>query len=645
MGDPVAVTRPSAALRGLADSVEGRLPWRSRSTTPKPKISGSESASALLLVAAVAAALVWANLDPAAYVGFWRTTLSVGVGRWELSMSLAGWINNGLMTLFFFVVGLEARREFDVGELRERRRAVLPLAAGLGGMAVAVALFLALNAGRPTAPGWGAAMSTDTAFALGALALAGPLYPQRLRAFLVTVLVVDDALTLVVITVVYAGRPLLVPLAVAILSFGLLVLALRIRLRHGWIYLLGAVAVWIALTEARIDPLIVGLAMGLLTYASPPARADLERATLLFRGFREQPTPELARLAGQGLRAAVSPNERLQEGLQRWTGYVIVPLFALANAGIPLSGPFLVHAYTSPLTLGIIVGYIVGKPVGIFLASWLTTRLSGGRVGPPVGWAAVMGTGTLAGIGFTVSLLVAAFVLSGVQLQEAKLGVLTTVVLGGTSSWTLFRVVKSLPRRLRARLLLGTPTSITDLASPVDLARDHVRGPSTAPVTLVEYGDFECPYCGRAEPSIRELLAEVGDLRYVWRHLPLDDVHPHAQLAAEASEAASNQGAFWPMHDLLLDNQDNLRVSDLIAYAEQLGLNLERFRQDLDERSDATHVAEDRESAELSGVTGTPSFFVNGLRHRGAYDLQTLMQAVKLARVRVSIGDADFADR
>ncbi|MBO0703193.1 MAG: Na+/H+ antiporter NhaA, partial [Candidatus Dormibacteraeota bacterium] len=195
MGDPPALARPAGAIADLADTVERRLPWRPRLATPKRKIAGSESASALVLVAGVVAALVWANVDRAGYAGLWGTPLSIGIGGRGISMSLAGWVNNGLMTFFFFAVGLEARREFDVGELRERRRAILPLAAGLGGMAVAVALYLALNVGHGSAVGWGAAMSTDTAFALGALALAGPLYPQRLRAFLVTVLVVDDALT------------------------------------------------------------------------------------------------------------------------------------------------------------------------------------------------------------------------------------------------------------------------------------------------------------------------------------------------------------------------------------------------------------------------------------------------------------------
>ena len=194
-----------------------------------------------------------------------------------------------------------------------------------------------------------------------------------------------------------------------------------------------------------------------------------------------------------------------------------------------------------------------------------------------------------------------------------------------------------LPRRLRIRALLGTAEPIVDLAEPVDPERDHIRGPAEAPVTVVEYGDFECPYCGQAEPVMRELLADFGDVRYVWRHLPLTDVHPHAQAAAEAAEAAAAQGAFWEMHDLLLDHQDALRASDLIGYAEQLGLDVERFEDDLRKHAGAARIEEDVDSADLSGVSGTPTFFINGRRHYGAYDIETLSNAVRAARARAAI--------
>jgi protein-disulfide isomerase len=179
---------------------------------------------------------------------------------------------------------------------------------------------------------------------------------------------------------------------------------------------------------------------------------------------------------------------------------------------------------------------------------------------------------------------------------------------------------------------------IIDLAEPVDDERDHVRGPEDAPVTVVEYGDFECPYCGQAEPVIRELLADFGDdVRYVWRHLPLSDVHPRAQLAAEAAEAAAEQGAFWEMHDLLLDRQDALRIPDLVRYAEELRLDVERFEEHVRKHAGAGRVAEDVDSADLSGVSGTPTFFIDGRRHHGAYDIETLSKAVRTARARALI--------
>jgi protein-disulfide isomerase len=201
----------------------------------------------------------------------------------------------------------------------------------------------------------------------------------------------------------------------------------------------------------------------------------------------------------------------------------------------------------------------------------------------------------------------------------------------------IFRVTAALPAQTRARALLGTTESIVDLAIEVDAERDHVRGPTDAPVTVVEYGDFECPYCGRAEPIVRELLAQRADVRYVWRHLPLTDVHPHAQLAAEASEAAARQGAFWEMHDLLLDNQDALRAEDLRGYAERVGLDGERFDRDMEADAGAAAIADDVDGADLSGVSGTPTFFINGQRHHGAYDIESLSKAVGLALTRVGL--------
>jgi protein-disulfide isomerase len=309
---------------------------------------------------------------------------------------------------------------------------------------------------------------------------------------------------------------------------------------------------------------------------------------------------------------------------------VIVPLFALANAGIVLRPSFLADAYVAPVTIGVLLGYVVGKPVAVVLASRLVTLLSRGRVRPPVGWAAVVGSGTISGIGFTVALLIASRAFEGDQLAEAKLGALTAAVVAALLTWTVYRLTRLLPGDARARALLGDMTLIQDLIPEVDPDHDHVRGPLDSPVTVIEFGDFQCPHCGRAETVVRQLLADTP-VRYVWRNLPLPDVHPQAQLAAEAAEAAGAQGAFWEMHDLLLAHQDHLRLADLLGYAAALGLDVDRLHDDLTRRRHESRVARDVESADVSGVSGTPTFFINGRRHRGVYDIDTLTSAVKNA--------------
>jgi Na+/H+ antiporter NhaA len=615
----------------------GRTAWARSVQTPLREFLRTETGGAAVLLAAALAALVWVNVDASSYDRLWGTTLSIDLGDAGVALDLRGWVNSGLMTFFFFVVGLEARREFDLGELRERRRFALPLLAGLGGMAAAIAIYLAFNAGRSSAHGWGIAMSTDTAFALGLLALVGPRFPDRLRAFMLTVVVVDDIVALLVIATVYTDTLRIVPLLAAVAFFAAVLLMRSVPVRVGLVYFVLGAGAWVGVLKSGVEPVVVGLVMGLLVYAYPAARSNLERATERFREFREQPTADLARAAGAELRAATSPNERLQQLYHPWTSYVIVPLFAVANAGIAINGDFLARAFRSPITLGIFLGYVVGKPVGILGGSWLLTRLSRGRLRPPVGWAAVAGAGTIAGIGFTVSLLIATLAFDGRRLEEAKLGVLSAALGATAITWLLFRATALLPRRLRTRALLGTAEPLVDLYLDVDPERDHVRGPTEAPVTVVEYGDFECPYCGQAEPVVRELLRDFGDVRYVWRHLPLNDVHPNAQLAAEAAEAAADQGAFWEMHDLLLDHQDRLGPTDLMGYGEQLGLDVERFTDRLRDHSDAARVAEDVDSADLSGVSGTPTFFVNGRRHYGAYDIATLSAAARAAGARASL--------
>jgi len=627
-----ALTRP-----GPDAGATGRTAWARQLQTPLRQFLRTETGSAAVLLAATITALIWANVDTGSYESLWRTEVSLHVGGFGVSQDLHDWLNNGLMTFFFLVIGLEARREFDMGELRERRRMAVPLAAGLGGMVVPIVIFLVVNAGQPTASGWGTAMSTDTAFALGMLALVGPKNADRLRSYLLTFAVVDDLTAVVVIALVYSHHIDVPALLAGFAALGAVFLARTAGLRQGVVYAGLGLAAWGAFFKSGVDPAVTGLVIGLLTPAYPAARSDLEQATARVRRFREQPTPELARAASIGLSESISPNGRLQGTFHPWASYLIVPLFALANAGLVISGAFLARAFTSPVTLGILAGYVIGKPVGTAGAAWLVTAASRGRLRPPAGWAAVAGAGTIAGVGVTVSLLIASLAFHGEQLAQAKAGVLAAAVVAAVLTWAVFQVTSLLPKRIRIRALLGTATAIIDLAAPVDQRRDHIRGPKAAPVTLVEYGDFECPYCGLAEPAVRELLAGFGDVRYVWRHLPLTDVHPHAQLAAEAAEAAAAQGAFWEMHDMLLRHQDALRPADLVGYAAALGLNVERFSRDLRKHAFVSRVAEDVDTADLGGVSGTPTFFVNGQRHHGAYDIGSLSQAVRTARAVAAI--------
>jgi Na+/H+ antiporter NhaA len=541
---------------------------------PSREFLRTDTGTAAILFVATIAALAWVNTDAASYRQLWGTVFSIRVGQTGVSQDLHQWVNDGLMTFFLLVVGLDARMAFDLGELRHRRRLAAPVAAALGGMLVAVAV---------------------------------------------------------------THKVKIVALLVGLGVLAVVALARARRVRNGIVYAVLGITAWVAMLKSGVDPIVVGAAIGVLAIGYPAGRADLERATDVFRVFREQPTPELAHTANESVRTALSPNERLQQLYHPLSSYAVVPLFALANAGIVVNSHFLTQAYASPITLGILVGYVLGKPVGVASFIWLATRLSPGRVRPPVGWDSVIGAGGLAGPGFTVSLLIATLAFTGVQLQQAKLGVLTTAVFATALTWITSRIASRLPRQAKLRALVGTGKTIVDLAVPVNAERDHIRGPADALVTLVEYGDFECPHCGQTESVIRELLAGFGELRYVWRHLPLGDVHPHAQLAAEAAEAAGAQGKFWEMYDLLFAHQSELELPDLLRYGEELALDSDGFRRDLRKQKFAARVAEDVESADLSRVSGTPTFFINGRRHYGAYDIATLTTAVQAARASTAV--------
>ncbi|HEX5897818.1 MAG TPA: Na+/H+ antiporter NhaA [Solirubrobacteraceae bacterium] len=625
-----------------ATPLTGRTAWARNLAAPVRDFLSTETGSAIVLLTATIAALLWANSPwPDSYESVWTTELSFRLGDWALSADLREWVNDGLMTLFFLVVGLEAKRELDLGELRDRKRLALPVVGALGGMIVPIAIYVAFNAGGRGGDGWGAAMSTDTAFALGLLALAAPRGSTRLRVFLLTLAVVDDLCALLIIATAYSEHVSMTALAIAVGLFGVLVALRYAPVGRAAAAAVVGTAIWVAMFKSGIHPTIAGLAIGLVTSAYPPARGDLERATETFRSFREQPTPELARTAQLSLVSAISANERLQYRLHPWTSYAIVPLFALANAGITFSSGLFGDALRSPVTLGIVLGYVVGKPAGIVGASWLATRRVFGGQRLPISWPGLGGVGAVAGIGFTVSLLISSLAFRGQLLDEAKVGILSGAVLSALSAWAAFRLIALIPPSTRARQLRGTADELLDLTEDVDPEVDHLRGRRDAPVILLEYGDYECPYCGQAETVVRELLDSFGDdLCYVWRHLPLSDVHPRAQMAAEVAEAAGAQGRFWEMHDMLLSHQDELLPMQIRRHAEELGLDVDRLWDDVHRRAHAPRIARDVASADESGVSGTPTFFINARRHQGAYDSATLTAEVRAARGALSTGQS-----
>jgi Na+/H+ antiporter NhaA len=595
---------------------------------PLRSFMGTEAGSAGVLLAATLLAVAWANSPwSGTYESLWHARLSVRLGDMGLAMDLRHWVDDGLMALFFFVIGLECRRELAMGELTERRRIVVPAVAAVGGAVVPALIYLAISPSGPADHGWGVVIGTDTAFLLGALALVGPACPTQLRVFLLTLSIVDDLIAVTVIGAVYSGAPRPVAVAVAAACLAALALLSRTGVWRMSLYALVGLVLWVAAVESGLHPSIAGMVAGLLVAAYPPRREEVERAASLVKAFRQSPLPEVGYSAKRGIDRAVSINERLQTLLHPWTGFVIVPLFALANAGVDLRHGLLGTALGSRLTWAVVAGLVLGKLIGVGIGALGAVRLGLGPLPVGVRGAQVLGGAALSGIGFTVSLLIAELAFpSPVLSEEAKVGVLLAAVIAAGVGWLIFTLAAVLRGQRSASLPMV-------LDRPVDPARDHIRGPADAPLTLVEYGDFECPFCGRATGVVKELRKRFGDdLRYVFRHLPLADVHPHAEDAALAAEAADKQGRFWEMHDVLFAHQDALEHEDLLAHAREAGLDVDQFERDMAAGRLAARVREDVESAEASGARGTPTFFVGSDRHVGAYDASSLGRELEATR-------------
>ncbi len=479
LGSRVLASGSPSATRSDGYRSFPRTAWSRRFVTVR-QFAATENAGVAVLVAAVVVALLWANSPwSATYERVWNSEFAIRLGGSEMALDLRDWVNEGLMTFFFFVVGLEIRREFDMGELRQRRRVAMPILATIGGMVAAALIYVIINAGRPSVHGWGTVVATDTAFALALLGLVRPGSP-RSRAFLVSMVVIDDLVALLIVAFAYTDHVKPGALAIALALFLLVPLMRRTGVRHGVPYALVGLSVWAATLASGVQPTVAGILLGLLVAAYPPQRDQIGRAGQVWRRFREEPGPVSARDASRTLTSAVSPNERLQHLIHPWTSFVIVPLFALANAGVSLDATVLNDALRSRITIGIVAGLVVGKFVGVVVVSWLA---SGPRIGLPITIpiSSVAGVGAVAGIGFTVALLIADVAFVGADLQAAKVGVLVASLMASLFGWGMFRLIDRIEPA--ARRNDGRSWHRSSISARPSIGRSTISGDRRTPMS------------------------------------------------------------------------------------------------------------------------------------------------------------------
>ncbi len=594
-----------------------------------PKAPGTkENTAAALLLAFTLAAILWANSPWAeTYWALLDTHVGFTFGDNTVELTVKHLINDGLMTFFFFIVGLEVTSEFAIGELTDRARAAVPVVAAIAGLTVPAVIFLLFNASGENARAWGVVISTDTAFLIGALAIIKPKYPARLRIFLLTLAVVDDIGALCVIALFYSDRIDVVALVIAVVLIIAIALVRFLPAACGPAYAVLGFALWVALSMAGIHPTLAGVVVALLIPVFTPDRRQVEETVAVIRAFRQSPNSQYARAATRGLRESISINERLQTDVGPYVSFLVLPLFALANAGVRLDADSVTAALRSTLTWGIVTGLVIGKFTGITGATWFMQRTGLGLLAPGLTLRRVAGGAALSGIGFTISLFIVDIAIAEPTRQDqARVGVLMASVIAFLAGWAIFRITD----------FVSPPEPVgLKLIRPVDPDRDHIRGNPDASLTLVEYGDYECPFCSRATGSIDEVRARFGeDLRYVWRHLPLERVHPRAFDAARAAEAAGLQGKYFEMGTQLFEHQDDLEWSDIYRYAVAIGCDIERFDRDVrvDPSKVLHRVQDDAQDAELMDLNSTPTFFVNGKRHKGPWDSASLIRTLEAVR-------------
>ncbi|PSL37173.1 sodium/proton antiporter (NhaA family) [Labedella gwakjiensis] len=586
---------------------------------------------ALVLLAATVVALVWANLPSSTYESFRHVPLGVEVGSFSFELDLLHWVNDALMALFFAHVTLEVRRELELGELRDMRRASVPLIAAVAGLIVPALVYIAITWGTGAVAGWGVVVSTDTAFVLGLLALVGRAMPPALRIFLVTLAVADDVGALAVIAFAYTERFTPAPLLLVALGLGIIVVMRFGRVWRSALYLLPSVVVWVGLLLSGIHATLAGVAIALLLPIFATRFDDLRKAQDQVRAFQMTPTASYARSAENSLARAVSVNERAYTALSPYVTWLILPVFALANAGVRITPDSLADAFTSRLTWGIIIGLVVGKSVAITVTTVVVTRIRPDALGPSLRIPHVLGVGLLSGMGFTISLFVTELAFDDpADVSRAQIGVIAATTIAALLGALAFAVMSGRERRRfphRDRLL-----------RPFDPSRDPVLGdPTTAVIAVVEYGNFATPFSPAATEMRREMLARFGhDVCHTVRHLPLEE--PYGRTAALAIEAAALQGRFWEMRDALIAEAPIRTDRDIRRAAAAAGLNLRRFESDVSGEGRGHRVDEDVADASAMHITRAPTFYIDDVRYDGAIDADSVNAAVAAALAAARAG-------
>ncbi|MGH8881269.1 MAG: Na+/H+ antiporter NhaA, partial [Stackebrandtia sp.] len=453
----------------------------------------------------------------------------------SLHLDLRHWVNDLLMAVFFLMVSLEVKHDLVMGELHDPKQARLPLLAAIAGLIVPAAIFIAINPGSDTTQAWGVVISTDTAFVLGLLALFGNGIPAPLRSFVLTLAVADDVGALAVIALVYTEHLAIAPLIGAVVLAAILFVMQRANVWRIGIYAVAALLVWLTVYASGVHATIAGVIVGLLLPVYPPQRRLISEAESLTTAFRRTPTAVTGRAAAAGITRAISVNERVQRMISSYVVLLIVPIFALANAGVHITGDILSQAWVSPLFWGLLAGLVAGKFIGVFGGTVLAAKLGIGKPVPGMKSRHVAGGAMLTGIGFTISLFIIDLAIKDERLQsQARIGVLIASVVAGAVGVAIFGFVTRYDRaHAPARMRL---------VRPIETDSDHLLGRFTAPLRLVEYGRFG----GTDDDLVAEIVDDLRDrfdedLCYVFRHNPLGD--PVAQQAAESIEAVSDQAA------------------------------------------------------------------------------------------------------